>query len=94
MISDCVSLSDKLTRRMRAFVPEHGAVDALLSAVINEPAPDKKSVRSHGSENDALSGANELRAFPAIFVMVAGVVSLVQCNAGNITIFRKPPQRL
>jgi hypothetical protein len=59
VISDRVSLSDKERREVRPFVAEDGAVDALLTAVIDEPAPHKNSVCVSGSKCDDLAGTDE-----------------------------------
>lgn len=71
MISDCVSLSDKLGRKMRTLISEDRAVDAILTAVVDELAPDEKSVCVSCSKDDAFSGSDELRALSAIAVMIA-----------------------
>ena len=52
MISDCISLSDKLARSVAAFVSEHCAVDADLSAVVDEFSPNKHGVGTLCSEDD------------------------------------------
>ena len=62
MISDCVSLSDKLRREDASLVSKDGTVDALLSAVVDELAPDEKSVGISGSQYDCFAGADELAA--------------------------------
>lgn len=69
-ISDGVSLSDKLTRLVRAFVAEHGAVDALLPAVVDEFSPHENSVRCRGAEDDVFSGSDELTSLASISIPV------------------------
>jgi len=61
-ISDGVSLADKLGREMRAFVAEERAFNAFLrrDRVVDVFSPDKDSISCVGSENDMLSGADEL----------------------------------
>jgi hypothetical protein len=60
VISDFVSLSDKLRRRVRAFVSEKRALDAFLfvSAVFR-PSPNKHGVTSVCSEDDLVSWSDE-----------------------------------
>lgn len=94
VISDCVSLSDKLARFVRAFVSEGCAVDPSLAAVVDEFPPYENSVGSFGAEDDAFPRSDELRPVPAISIMIAGIMALVQCKAGKITIFREIPERI
>lgn len=70
VISDCVSLSDKVTAFEFAFVSEYGTVDALLSAVINELSPNEKGVSRKSSEDDSLTGTGELASRSIVFVFV------------------------
>ncbi len=81
VISDCVSLSDKDGGRDRTFVAEGGAIDALLSAVVNELPPDKESVGASCAENKFLAGADELVSLPAVLVSIGAVMPLVQGEA-------------
>jgi hypothetical protein len=71
VISDSVSLSDKLTRRDRPFVAEEGAVDALLPAVVDEFPPNKGSVWRIGSEADFIARPTEQLPYATIFVVIA-----------------------
>jgi hypothetical protein len=54
VISDSVSLSDKLTRLVRTLIAEEGAVDAMLSAGVDELAPNKGSSGIGRTEHDFL----------------------------------------
>lgn len=94
VISDCVSLSDKLGRAVRTFVPEYRAVDAFLAAGVDELPPDKESVGISSSQDDLLSRAGKQVSLPAVAVSVAGVMTLVEFEAGDITVFRQIPERL
>lgn len=60
MISDAVSLSDKLGREDRSLVPEEGAFHAGLS-VLSEPSmsPHENSVPWLGAQNDLVARTNE-----------------------------------
>lgn len=71
VISDRVSLSDKLTRKVRTLVPEDGAIDALLSAVINEPSPSENRICSLGAEHDFFTGSDKLHPLSAILIVIA-----------------------
>jgi hypothetical protein len=59
VISDRVSLSDKERREDRPFVAEDGAVDARLTAVVDEPAPYENSVCVSGSKGDDFARTDE-----------------------------------
>lgn len=62
MISDGVSLSDKLGREDLAFVPEQRAFDSLL-AVGSEmgAAPNKDGIAVVGPQDNVLAGTDDLR---------------------------------
>jgi hypothetical protein len=97
VISDGVSLSDKLRRTfvaMRGFVSEDGAVDAFLlrDRVVDELAPDEHGVGIGSPKNDVLSGADELSALASVCVSVAAVVPLVEFEAVTVAVFRHPPE--
>ena len=55
---------------MLALIAEHGAVNALLSAVIDEFAPDKDGVSVPRAKRDGLAGADELASFPPVAIAV------------------------
>ncbi|WP_331373833.1 hypothetical protein [Sinorhizobium chiapasense] len=71
VISDCVSLSDKVGREVRAFVAKDSTVDALLPAGIDEFSPDEQGVAISCSENNLLSGPSEEHSLPAVPISVA-----------------------
>jgi hypothetical protein len=77
-ISNGVSLSDKVGREEAAFVSEDGAVDALLSAVVDELPPNKHGVSVARPENDVLSGADKLTALSSVLVVIATVMPLIE----------------
>lgn len=93
VISDCVSLSDKLGRSRGALVPEYRAVDALLTAGIDELSPNKKRVCSIGSEDNFLARASKQNSSPAVSVSICGVVPLVEFEAGHVAVFGEIPER-
>lgn len=72
VISDGVSLSDKLGREDRAFVAEHGALDPVLlwDCVVNVIAPDEQGISSRGSKHDAETGTNELESLATVSIVV------------------------
>jgi hypothetical protein len=77
-ISNGVSLSDKVGRAEAAFVPEHGAIDALLAGIIDELSPNKHGVSVSGSEHDMLTGSDKLTALSSVSVFIAAVMPLVE----------------
>lgn len=94
MISDRVSLSDKLGRKDWPFIAKDGAVDTLLSAVIDELSPNKHGITASGSEDNLLSWSDELDLAPAVLVLAARIVSLVHGEACSVAFLREPPLRL
>jgi hypothetical protein len=62
VISDGVSLSDKLGREMRAFVSEQAAFDAFLlrDGIVDVVSPNKDGVPFVGPEHNGFTGANKL----------------------------------
>lgn len=78
---------------MRAFIAEDGAVDSLLSAVVNEFAPYERCRRFFVSEDDLLAWACKYGSFPAVFVLVGAVMSFIKREDGAISILGKPPKR-
>lgn len=92
MISDAVSLSDKLGREERALVPKEGTFDARLPvAAVFRSAPDKGSIACNGSQNDLVARANdEVRG---ALGFAAAVVAAVEVADAEIAVFREPPTR-
>lgn len=90
VISDCVSLSDKLTRPDRPFVPKDGAIDAALATVIDELAPDKECVGIAGSEHDGFAWADKLGGAAS---SPGCVVPLEKFVTGSIAVPREIPVR-
>jgi hypothetical protein len=86
VISDSVSLSDKEGREVRAFIAENCAVNSLFSAVINEIPPNKHGVTASCSKDDFLSGANKQSAFSPVFIMVGGVMPLIELEEGSVPV--------
>ena len=78
---------------MAAFVSEHGAVDALLSAVVDELSPNKEGVGISGAQDDMLAGADELAWPAAVLVVIFAVVSLIEFQARNIAVLCHVPKR-
>ena len=78
---------------MRSFVSKHGAVDALLSAVVGELAPDEDGIGMLGSQDNLLAGSDKESADPAIAVVMRAVVPLVEPETVSISILREPPDR-
>src|SRR5687768_9167632 len=103
VISDGVSLSDKLRAPLGAFVPEHGAVDAVLPSsstlvdtVIDELPPDKhrdKWMIRIVAKHNGLSRPDELRQTPAVSVSSRRVMPLVHRQTFDVAILCQPPIR-
>ncbi len=91
MISDRVSLSDKLRREIGPFISEDGAVDAVLSAVVDKIAPDEKGVGCVCSEHDGLARPDELASASTVSISVAGIMSLIEREAGYVPVLCEPP---
>lgn len=94
VISDSVSLSDKLTRPVRGFIPKDGAIDTLLAAVVDEPTPDEHGVSVSGSEHDAFSRSDELASTAAVTIAVAGVMAFIEFKARAVAVLGQIPKRL
>jgi hypothetical protein len=95
-ISNGVSLSDKLTGAvsLRGFVSEYSAVDALLSAVVDELPPNKHGVAVPGSQDNVLTGADELASLAAIPVTVGAIVPAIEGETRCIPVLRDEPERI
>jgi hypothetical protein len=83
VISDCVSLSDKLGTLVafRRLIAEDGAVDALLPAVVDELSPNKHGVGISRSQEDNLSRPDALTALASVPIVIGTVVSLIHFQA-------------
>jgi hypothetical protein len=97
VISDCVSLPDKLGTFVagRRFVSEHGALDPVLLwlSVVDVLSPNKERIGVSSAERDDLSGADELTSRPAVRVSVAAVVTLIEFQARLVAIPCQIPKR-
>jgi hypothetical protein len=90
VISDCVSLSDKVGRAERPFVPKNGAFDSVLlgDCVINVFSPDEDGVGHSRSQEDDLPGPNALAADPSVAISICAVVSLIEFQTRFVAIAR------
>jgi hypothetical protein len=90
VISDCVSLSDKLRREERPLVAKEGALDAMLFglSVVYVLSPNPGSISVPGAKHDALARPDALRALAAVLVVVTGVVPLIECQQRRIAVLR------
>ena len=86
VISDRIRLTNKFGRPDRSLVTKDGAVDASLPTSVDELSPNKHGVSISGPEHDLFTWADEQISFPAILVLVAGVVPFVECETGDISI--------
>lgn len=90
-ISNLVRLSNEARALVVRFVPEDGAVDAVLSAVVDEHSPHKHSIPGKGPQHDLLTGSDEELAHAAIGVSVGAVVAFIEFEAVAVAIFGQPP---
>lgn len=92
MISDFVSLSDKLRRERLTLVSEERAFDAFLPVrPIFGSAPNKDCCAFVVSKDDLVPRANEEAVARAL--VAAGIVAPEQGVAGSIAVFREIPER-
>lgn len=92
MISDAVSLSDKLGCFVRTLVPEKRTLDAfLVVAPVLGASPNKRSVSVCCSQDDLVAGsANEVRD---ALGFGAAVMAPVEVADGMVSVLGEPPQR-
>lgn len=92
-ISNRIRLTYEFRALIWAFVPEHGTVDSLLAAVINELAPSEYGVCSLCSEQDLFSGSEHFLTLASVRISVAAIMPLIEFNAVKVSILCEPPQR-
>src|SRR5262245_31255257 len=99
-ISNCIRLANECGAAPAAFVAERGAVDAVLpfsgalvSAIVNELAPDEEGIAVERAEHDLFARADELPSSAAVSIAVGGIVALIHLQASSIAVARQPPQR-
>ena len=91
-VSNAIRLAYEFRALMWAFVSEHGAVDTLLAAVVDELSPGEHGIRLLCSQDNLFSWANELRAPSPIGVAVATVVALVEFETVTVAVLGQPPE--
>ena len=90
-ISNLVRLANESAALDRRLVPEHGAVDSLLAAVVDEISPDEDRVASLAAQHDFLARPNEQLSLSAVRVAVGAVVPFVEFKAVKVSVLRQPP---
>lgn len=90
-ISNLVRLSYEFATLDGRFVAEHGAVDSLLPAVIEELSPDEHGIAGCGPQDNLFARPNEQFTLSAIRISVGAVVPLIKIKAITISILRQPP---
>jgi hypothetical protein len=97
MISDCVSLLDKLGTLVAAgrFIAEASTFDAVLlwNGVVDILSPNKHGVCIGSPQEDDEAGASALGALSTVSVVIATVVSLIQFQARLVAVPRQIPKR-
>ena len=91
-ISDGVSLSDKVGREVRAFVTEEAAADALLTGGVSKSLPYERSISQRCAKDNLFAGSAEDAPASAVAILMGAVVSLVEFEAGPVSIFGEPPK--
>jgi hypothetical protein len=89
--SNGVSLSDKLTREVSAFVSENGAIDACLSNIAFESPPDPQRVAFPRSQDKLLSGAAEQFGIAPIGISPAAIVPVEEPLRNCVAVLCDPP---
>jgi hypothetical protein len=92
--SNRIRLSNEFGAAVLGLVSEDGAVDSLLSAIVNELSPNKHSVGVLGSQDDLFARADELRASLLAWLAQPTVVASVEREAIGVSVAREPPERL
>jgi hypothetical protein len=85
-VSNCVRLAYEFAAKVRAFVTEDSAVDALLSTVIYEFSPGETCVTLLGPEDYFLPRADEELPLLLTFTVIGRVVALIHSKAGLIAV--------
>jgi hypothetical protein len=93
-ISNGVSLSEKEAGFVMGLVSENGAVDSLLSGIVDEFFPNKQGVSGPSSQDNFLTGAAKQFWFSSVFVKLAAVVAVEKFPAHIVPVFSDPPERL
>jgi hypothetical protein len=77
-----------------AFISKEAALDAGLSIVaVDGTSPDEHGITFERSENDLLTGADELPLFP-VSVFARRIMAFKQFITISITVFCEPPKKL
>lgn len=76
-ISNRIRLTYEGAGSVRAFVSEYGAIDSVLSAVIDELSPHEEGVSCAGAEYNFLAGPHEQFCVPPICIDVSRIVALI-----------------
>lgn len=76
---------------MRAFVSEHGTVDAGLTAGVDELSPNKQGVCCAGSQDDLFAWSAEQLSLSPVLVLVCRIMPFIHFQAGSVAIFGEPP---
>jgi hypothetical protein len=86
VISDFVSLSDKLAALMLRLVAEDGAIDPRLARVVDELTPDEESIGVPCAEHEFVAWPDELPGRAAASPRGAGVVPVEQLAGAVIAV--------
>lgn len=92
-ISNGVSLSDKVTRLDRPFVPEQTALDAFLArdGLVEMLSPNKHGISGAGAQDDVFPWPDELALPLSSWALVAAVVAQIEAEAGSVAVLCDPP---
>lgn len=90
-ISNLVRLANEAAALDRRLVPEHGTVDPLLPAVVDELSPDKDCVTSFAAQHDLFAGPDKQLALAPVRISVGAVVPFVEVKTVTISVLCQPP---
>ena len=92
-ISNRIRLAYEFAAEVSAFIAEHGAVDALLAAVVFESSPREHGVSFGCTEDNLFTWTDEQVPTSSVLVLVSGVMSFIEFKAIKVTVLCKPPDR-
>ena len=93
-ISNRIRLANEVGTPVAALVAEHGAVNAVLSAIVDELPPHKERVRADRPERDLFARTNEQDLPPSVRVGASAVVAFIERKALTIAVLCQPPHWL
>ena len=78
---------------MRGLISEDRAIDALLTAAVDELPPAKEGIGISGAKDNLFPRPHEQGSHPSIAVTIGRIVTLVEFEAIPIAVLCEPPKR-